>query len=314
MAKIPRVSVIILSWNRKKDTLETITSLARSNVSGFALEIYVVDNASTDGSQDAIKELLKKVERKPNLLTRFSENKTNLGFAGGNNIGMKDALDRGFDYVALLNDDTNVDMNLVGNMVKEHEEHGDAGAISPKIYFAKGFEFHKKYKSSELGRVIWYAGGDIDWKNVYGSNYGVDEVDEGQFDKVKEVDFATGCFVMYKSKVLKEVGFYDERYFAYMEDADHAQRIKKAGYKVLYSPKGILWHKVSQSSGIGSELNDYFLTRNRMIFGLTHASLWTRQALIRESFRLLVGGRKWQKIAIKDFYLRRFGKGSWGKK
>lgn len=310
MVKVPHVAVIILSWNRKKDTIETIESLAKSNTHGFKMEIMVVDNGSVDGSAEAIENLRfsKKIELK--LLC----NKRNLGFAGGNNVGMKDALRRGFDYIALLNDDTMVDENLVGNIIKEHEKYPEAGAISPKIYFAKGFEYHKKYASSELGKVIWYAGGNIDWNNVYGSNHGVDEVDHGQFDKVRDTDFATGCFVTYKAKVLKEVDLYDKKFFAYMEDADHAQRIKKAGYRVLYSPKGWMWHKVSQSSGIGSELNDYFLTRNRMIFGMRYASLRTKFALFRESIKLLLIGRKWQKIGVRDYYLGNFGKGSWGKK
>jgi len=307
MAKIPKVAVIILSWNRKIDTLETIESLSKSNVSGFEMEIIVVDNGSTDGSVDAVRKLSLK-----NL--KVIVNRENLGFAEGNNVGMRDAIKRKVDYIALLNDDTMVDPNLVGNILREHERLPKAGAISPKIYFAKGFEYHKKYKSSELGRVIWYAGGNIDWANVYGSNRGVDEVDRGQFDKARETDFATGCFVMYKANVLKKVGYYDKRYFAYMEDADHAQRIKKTGWKVLYSAKGRMWHKVSQSSGIGSELNDYFLTRNRMMFGMRYASLRTKFALIRESIKLLLKGRPWQKIGIKDFYLGRFGKGSWGKK
>lgn len=314
MAKIPKVSVIILSWNRKNDTLETIESLAKSNIDGFILEIYVVDNGSNDGSQDAIKKILNKLNNPPKLLTKITENRTNLGFAEGNNIGMKDAIRRGFDYVALLNDDTSVDPNLIKNIIQEHDKFPDASAISPKIYFAKGFEYHKKYKDSELGKVIWYAGGDIDWANIYGSNHGVDEVDRGQFNKTRETDFATGCFVMYKAKALKEVGYYDKRFFLYVEDADHAQRLKKAGYHVLYSPEGWLWHKVAQSSGIGSELNDYFLTRNRMIFGMKYASLRTKFALFRESIKLLLNGRKWQKIGIRDFYLGNFGKGSWGKK
>jgi GT2 family glycosyltransferase len=151
----------------------------------------------------------------------------------------------------------------------------------------------------------------MDWKNIYGSNRGVDEVDKGQFDETTETDFATGCFVMYKRKALEEVGLYDKRFYLYMEDADHAQRMKAAGWKILYSGRGCLWHKVSQSSGIGSELNDYYLTRNRMLFGLKYASLRTKFALIRESLRLLVNGRKWQKIGIRDYYLGKFGKGSW---
>ena len=307
MDALPHVAVIILSWNRKDDTIETIRSLVKCNTKGFRLEILVVDNGSADDSVEAIRKLKIK-----NLKLKI--NKSNLGFAEGNNIGMRDALKRGFDYIALLNDDTSVDVNLVKNIIVEHKNHPDAGAISPKIYFAKGFEYHKKYTDSELGKVIWYAGGDIDWNNIYGSNHGVDGVDHGQFDKVRETDFATGCFVMYKVNVLKEVGLYDKRFFAYMEDADHAQRIKKAGYKVLYSGKGWLWHKVSQSSGIGSELNDYFLTRNRMIFGMRYASLRTKFALLRESIKLLLSGRKWQKIGIKDYYLGNLGKGSWGKK
>lgn len=307
----PKVSVIILSWNRKNDTLETIKSLVKSNINNFFMEIYVVDNGSSDGSQEAIKKLFKEIGKSDNLSTKITELDTNLGFAGGNNVGMRNALSRDFDYIALLNDDTLVDKDLVGNMIKEHLCFPDAGAISPKIYFTKGFEFHKKYKENGLGKVIWYAGGDIDWNNVYGSNHGVDEVDDGQYDEVRETDFATGCFVMYKAKVLKEVGLYDEKYFAYMEDADHAQRLKSKAWKILYSPKGILWHKVSQSSGIGSDLNDYFITRNRMRFGMRYASLRTKFALFRESVKILLTGRKWQKFGTRDYYLGRWGKGSW---
>ncbi|HET7098723.1 MAG TPA: glycosyltransferase family 2 protein [Patescibacteria group bacterium] len=304
MATLPKILVIILSWNRKKDTLETLASLSKSIVKGFTLEILVVDNASTDGTPDKIKKLYPKVH----IIINYK----NLGFAEGNNIGMKYGLKNGFDYIALLNDDTVVDSNLIKKIFEEHQKNKKAGAISPKIYFAEGFEFHKnRYKESDKGNVIWYAGGVIDWKNIYGSNNGVDEVDRGQFNETQETDFTTGCFVMYKEKVLEKVGLYDKQYFAYMEDMDHAQRIKMSGWKVLYSPKGYLWHKVSQSSSIGSELNDYYLTRNRMIFGLKYATLRTKQALIRESFRLLISGRKWQKIGIRDYYLGKLGKGSW---
>lgn len=303
MVKILQVVVIILSWNRKKDTLETIKSLSSANTDGFKLEIMVVDNGSTDGSVEVLEKLGTRI--------KLIKNQVNLGFAEGNNVGIRDALARRFDYIALLNDDTVVDKDLVRNILREHQRYPKAGAISPKIYFAKGFEFHDRYKAADLGKVIWYAGGDIDWANVYGSNHGVDEVDNGQFNKVKEVDFATGCFVMYKPKAMKEAGLYDKRYFAYLEDADHAQRLKKAGWQVLYSPKGFLWHKVAQSSGIGSELNDYFLTRNRLIFGFKYASLRAKFALFRESIKLLFKGRKWQRIGIRDFYLRKRGKGSW---
>jgi GT2 family glycosyltransferase len=304
MAKLPKVLVIILSWNRQKDTIETLKSLSKSNVKGFEMEILVVDNASTDNTVAKVKKLFPHV--------RTIVNYKNLGFAEGNNIGMKYGLEKNFDYIALLNNDTIVDKNLVQKIFNEHQKDKKAGAISPKIYFAKGFEFHRdKYKTSELGKVIWYAGGLVDWDNVYGSNRGVDEVDNGQFEIITETDFTTGCFVMYKRQVLKEVGLYDKRYFLYMEDLDHSQRIKQASYKVLYCPAGAMWHKVSQSSAIGSDLNDYYITRNRMLFGMTYAQLRTKFALIRESISLLLNGREWQKVGIRDFYLQNFGKGSW---
>jgi len=304
------VSVIILSWNRKKDTIATIKSLSKSEIKDFGLEILVVDNGSSDGSQSAIKTLLKSIDGK-SIETKLIENNENLGFVEGNNAGIRDALKNNKDYIILLNDDTIVDEKLVFELVKAAKQYKKAAAVSPKIYFARGFEFRKKYEKKQLGKVIWYAGGDIDWDNIYGTNHGVDEVDVGQFNKVKNTEFATGCCVLFKAKALKEVGLLDDKYYAYYEDSDISQKLKHAGWDVLYIPTGHLRHKVSQSSGIGSELNDYFITRNRMLFGMRYARLRTKLALVRESMKLLLIGRKWQRIGIRDFYLRRFGKGSW---
>jgi hypothetical protein len=195
MAKIPKIGVIVLSYNGKKDTLQTLESLLDSNIQGFRMEIVVVDNGSKDGTSEAI-------ENKTIPNVKLIRNAKNLGFTGGNNVGIRYCLKRGYDYIALINNDTIVDENLIRNILREHQSNKEYGAISPKIYFAKGFEFHKKYKESELGKVIWYAGGDIDWGNVYGSNHGVDEVDKGQFDKGDETPFFTGCFVMFKSHAL----------------------------------------------------------------------------------------------------------------
>lgn len=307
-----KVSVIILSWNVKNDTIATIKSLLDCDTRGLRVEVLVVDNGSTDGSPQAIRQLFKGIKPSKEFSVELVELPENLGFAEGNNVGMKSAIKSGVDYVILLNDDTIVDKYLLVNLVAEAKRHKKAGAISPKIYFAKGYEFHKeRYSDGETGKVIWYAGGDIDWDNVYGSNHGVDEVDSGQFDEVRNTDFTTGCCVIFSANALKSVGLYDKRYFAYMEDADLSQRLRKAGWEVLYTPKAKLWHKVSQSSGIGSDLNDYFLTRNRMLFGIRYARLRTKTALVRESLRLLLTGRRWQKIGIRDYYLGRFGKGSW---
>jgi GT2 family glycosyltransferase len=307
-----KVSVIVLTWNGKEDTVQCLESIGKSQIPNFKLQIIVVDNGSTDGTQKAVKELFKNISNPPKLTCKLIENKANLGFAEGNNIGMKCAFDNKADYLMLLNNDTYVDENLVADLVKELKKYPKAGVISPKIYFAKGFEYHKKrYKKNELGRVIWYAGGDIDWNNVYGSNHGVDEVDKGQFEKVVDTGFATGCCMLFKSEVLERVGFFDKKYYAYVEDADFSQRVKKAGWRVLYTPHAKLWHKVGQTFGIGSEKNDYYITRNRLLFGFRYARLRAKLALLRESLRFLLNGRKWQKIGVRDFYLAKFGEGSW---
>ena len=95
----------------------------------------------------------------------------------------------------------------------------------------------------------------------------------------------------------------------YLEDVEFCQRAKEAGFKVIYTPKARLWHLNAGSSEVGGPLHDYYLTRNRMLFGMQYAPWWTRFALIRESIKLLFAGRKWQKAGIRDFYLRRFGYG-----
>jgi GT2 family glycosyltransferase len=303
----PKVSVVIINWNRKEDTLECLAALAKSRLQGIKGQIIVVDNASTDGSAEAIKAFSTK-----NFDLKLIRNSTNLGFTKPNNQAVKAALLWGADYVLCVNNDLIVSPDLIRNLISAAKEFPRAGAISPKIYFAPGFEFHKgKYKKNELGRVIWYAGGDIDWDNVLGSNHGVDDVDMGQYERTVETDFATGACVLLKSQALREVGYFDEKYFMYLEDGDLSLRLKKAGWAVLYTPRANSWHKVAQSSGIGSELNDYFISRNRLYFGLKYAPLRAKAALMKESLRLLLTGRKWQKIGVRDFYLMRLGRGSW---
>jgi len=296
------VFIIIVNWNQPDLTIECLKSIYDLRCKNYELQIVVVDNGSTDDS-------VKKIQSsKLNVI----ETGENLGFAGGNNVGITHALENDADYVCLLNNDTVVDPGLIEGLLKTFKEYPKAGAVSPKIYFAKGFEFHKnRYDNNELGNVIWYAGGDMDWDNVYGSNHGVDEVDKGQFDSIRQTDFATGCCMMIPAKVLQEVGLLNEDYYLYLEDVELCQRIHNSKYKILYTPYTHLWHKVSQSSGIGSQLNDYFTTRNRLAFGMKHASLRAKFALLRESIRFLLNGREWQKIGVKDFYLGKFGKGSW---
>lgn len=301
------VAIVILNWNGWKDTVECLKSINDLNTKNYKLQIIVVDNGSTDES-------LKELSKIKNKNLEIIETGKNLGFAGGNNVGIKKALEDKYDYIMVLNNDTILEPNMLVNLVSKMEEHPEIGASSPKMYFAKGFEFHKdKYKASELGNVIWYAGGDIDWNNVYGSNHGVDEVDKGQFDNDQETTFASGACLFLKAESLKKAGVFDEKYFLYLEDTDLCMRIRRAGFKIYLIPSSVLWHKVSQSSGIGSNLNDYFITRNRLLFASQYANLRANIALFRESIRFLYNGRLWQKRGVIDFYTHKFGKGSWEK-
>lgn len=302
-----KVSLIILNWNGLKMTQEELENVVKLNTNGLDTECVVVDNGSTDGSKEAFSKYTLS-----NMGYKFIETNLNLGYAGGNNFGLKYSFKAKFDYTILLNNDVILPEDILIKLVGIAEKDKKIGLLSPKMYFAKGYEFHKdRYKKEDLGKVIWYAGGFIDWKNIYSDHRGVDEVDNGQYDKEVEVDVANGACLLIRNKVIKDIGYLRDKYFMYWEDADYCVRTKKAGWEVVYTPETCLWHKVAQSSAIGSNLNDYFLTRNRMIFGMKYAPLCTKFALFRESVKLLLIGRKWQKIGVRDYYLGRWGRGSW---
>ena len=158
---------------------------------------------------------------------------------------------------------------------------------------------------------MWYAGGIFDKQNVLASHRGVDEVDLGQFDLQIETDFATGCAMLISRKVLEKVGLFDENYFLYLEDLDLSERIKKAGYKIIFEPSSVIWHyNAGSTEGSGSRIHDYFITRNRLYFGFKYSSLRAKLALGRESIKILTAGRQWQKKGVLDFFLGRMNKGS----
>jgi GT2 family glycosyltransferase len=188
------------------------------------------------------------------------------------------------------------------------QKNPEVGICGPKIYFAKGFEYHKEvYTAKEKGNVFWYAGGIVDWKNVLISHFGVDEVDSGQYESIRDTDFVSGCAMMVRSGVFEKVGFLDEKFAMYLEDLDFCLRAKNSGFKVVYAPVKTVWHKNAQSSSVGSQTQDYYVTRNRLLFAVKYAKTRAKLAVLRESIKLLFTGRPGQKQGVKDFYLGRFG-------
>ena len=294
-----KIAVVILNYNGLENTLECLESIKKCERLSHKIEIIVVDNASQDGSQEALSNL------KDIYLV---QNADNLGYSGGNNVGIKKALGRNAQAILILNNDTLAEKSLIINLAQALKS---ADIASPKIYFAKGFEFHKKrYKEDELGRVIWYAGGRIDWDNIIGQHIGVDEVDTGQFAKSAEIDLATGAAICVKREVFEKIGVFDEKYFLYLEDMDFCVRAKNAGFRIIFEPEAIVWHKnASSSGGSGSLLQDYFITRNRLLFAFKYASFKTKFAVFRQVLGQIKSPIK--RKAFFDFFTFNFGKGNY---
>ncbi|HWS49337.1 MAG TPA: glycosyltransferase family 2 protein [Candidatus Methanoperedens sp.] len=304
---IPKIALIILNWKQPQLTIDTIESILKTKTKGFLYHIYIVDNGSPD---DSVHQFNSKYKKNKNITV--VETGDNLGYAGGNNYGLREALKQNFDYYLVANNDILVAPDFLQKLYDDSLRYPNA-ILTPKIYFAPGFEFHKdRYQKKEIGKVIWAVGSQIDWDNIYGSNIGIDEVDHGQYDKKQpKIDFISGCCFLISKEVIKKVGIFDEKYYLYMEDSDLTQRALKAGYELRLVPKSIIWHCNSGSSKPGSSLQDYFITRNRLLFGFKYASLRTKFALFRESIRFLFTGSSWRKKGVIDFYTGRFGKGSW---
>lgn len=289
--KVTKVSIIIVNYNSAQMTHDCLGSLEKITADNIEISVVVVDNGSSSPFSF-------KTKQDNWHLLRSEEN---TGFTGGNNQGIGYAFEH-FDpeYILLLNNDTVVDPSFLQTLVQFAHHHESVGAVCPKIYFEKGYEFHKhSYTSDELGKVIWFAGGSIDWHNVYGFHRGVDEVDRGQFDLpvinrntsqmpyygYHQMDFASGCCVLIPSNVLKEIGLFDQSYFLYWEDTDLSMRMRKAGYILYFCPDSVIWHKNAGSSGgSGSTLQQKYQKKNRVKFALKYAPFRSKLAVIKEYF------------------------------
>lgn len=223
----PLVFIILVNWNGKAVTLECLESLKKLSYPRH--KTIVVDNASSDGSVGAIKSGF------PGVI--LLEMKENLRFAGGNNAGIRHALQNGAEMVLLLNNDTTVAPDFLTHLVHRLQTSPAIGMVAPKIY----------YESDP--RRIWFAGGRISMWTGTMEHTGIREEDKGQFNDVKEIDYASGCCVLTTREVIEKVGVLDESFFIYGEDADWSMRVRSARYKIIYEPGSVVWHKVSVSTG-----------------------------------------------------------------
>jgi GT2 family glycosyltransferase len=206
----------------------------------------------------------------------------NRGYAHGVNLGLKEAVNKGYELFCVVNNDVIFKENFVAS-VRNSLDKNPGSIIGGKIYYAPGYEYHqKKYNKEDLGNVLWYAGGKIDWDHMMPTHRGVDEVDDNRYGKLEQTEFVTGCLTLFDKKVFDKLGFWDESYFLYYEDADFSIKALKKGVDLIYDPSIVIWHKVSQSTdGSGSLIHQKYQNRNRVKLGLKYAPLRTKLHLIK---------------------------------
>jgi GT2 family glycosyltransferase len=297
------ISIIIVHYNTEDETRECLESLTKITTEGFRHNIIVVDNAS--------KKPLVLPKHLHSQKVEVLRSEANLGFTGGNNLGVRFAIEKyNSDYILMLNSDTLVDPHFLTKLYTFALSYQKAGLFCSKIYFAKGCEFHKEsYQPDELGKVLWYAGGSIDWRNLYCFHRGVDEVDRGQFDHQLESDFATGCCVLISREVLETVGMLDKNFFLYLEDVDLSVRAKKRGYVIGFCSDSVIWHKNAGSSGgSGSLVQQYYQNRNRILFTFKHGALRAKITAAKLAIKLFTQGSAIERRAMTDLLLHRLGK------
>ena len=256
------LAIVLVNWNSFDLTKDTIISLQAAIFQNF--DIIVVDNGSMDGSGDALKNHFPYI-----ILIKAEHNK---GFTGGNNLGMQYALDHGYNYIMMLNNDVLVDPYFLQPLVDTLEKNANIGAVQPLIYF-----HHDK-------SLIWNAG------SVYHALLGVcttpdynkKDPEHSFKHQQKKIDWITGCAFMIRASVLRETGLLKEGFFIYYEDVDLSFRIKNAGFQLSYVPNAVIYHIAGMSQkatikgkeGFVSPKVHFLNARNRIWFLKEHTPLW----------------------------------------
>lgn len=239
-----RTSIISVNFNQPEVTLDFLKSV-KLNANLSTTEVILVDNGSREDHH------AKFIAEYPALIYIRSE--VNLGFAGGNNLGIKQATG---DYLLLLNNDTEITANLIPELSAELEQNPEIGMISPLLLF---------FDSPD---VIQYAGfTEMDYLTCRNSGIGSMMVNKGQYDQdSRETAFCHGAAMMCRGADLEQVGLMEDNFFLYYEELDWCEKFKRAGKKIWFTGRTKVYHKESMSVGKESMIKTYFMTRNRMLF------------------------------------------------
>lgn len=260
------ISIITVNYNGMEDTCQMIYSL-KNYISAFPYEIIVVDNASSCDEASFIQ-------------TKFPDVKCirsnkNLGFAGGNNLGISRAKGK---YILLLNNDTYIENSTLSELTRLLELNPAIGAVSPKIKFSNS-------------NIIQFAGytalSRITLRNKL---IGFGEVDSGQYDEACPTPFVHGAAMMIRRDIIEQIGLMPEIYFLYYEELDWCEQIKKSGFELWYDPQAEVYHKESHTVGQNSCLRCFYLSRNRLLFAWRNRTGYSKISAI--IYQLLIANPK----------------------
>lgn len=266
----PLVAIIVLNWNNAMDTLSCLDSLQQLDYP--APWIIVVDNGSTDDSVARIRAAYPSID--------LVETGENLGYAEGNNVGIRRGLEEQPAYILILNNDTELHPDFLSQLVAEAESDPFIGVVGPKMYF-----FDPPDMVFAAGSFVRWDEGSVEQRGIWQRESLVGPL---YAERPEDVDFIIGCGVLFRSEALKQIGPYDSRYFLNFEDVDICIRARQAGYRVRYTPHAVLYHKVSATLGLASPRNTYYMTRNALLFFSIHLQGWRRwRALARIVVRSL---------------------------
>lgn len=300
-----RTSVVVLNWNQAEHTTACLRSLFAAD-SQERTAVVVVDNGSSDDSVAIIHASFPYVH--------ILETGANLGYAGGNNAGIRHAMAAGAEAICILNNDVIVDPNFLQPLLAALHRQSDIGVVTPLV----------AEQAADGGR-IWALGSAVNWRTAaIMRQHAGEPVQAWSHHAPFEVEIASGAAMLVKREVFERVGLMDEAFFLYFEEVDWSLKVHQAGYRILAVPSSVVWHEVSATLGASSPVIDYYMLRNQLRLigrhwpGAHRGYLWSRVILrtllavtaftIKSHDGQRIPNRNARLLALRDAAFGRWGK------